>query len=191
MKDLPILRGAIVLGARMLCLSVFAVPLAGARGNALTEAHMLAKCDLSYHFETAPMAPIYFSEYDITIEPDRSVRLWYRFTAGNREALNGSAGGVTHKFRLNRAQYRQLIDVLDHAGVLAGNWRQTATLIGANRETVTIRESRGRTITISSALAPAAEQRFRTVVDAMRATVPMAAWIAKDNEQKIYQNSAR
>lgn len=168
-----------------LWLGILAFVLHGAQCNAQTEPQVLAKSLLSYHFHTAPLAPIYLSEYDITVEPSRLVRLWYRFGPGS------PAAGTTHTFQLNHQQYRQLIDTLAAEGVLGGDWTPSATLIGASQETVDIRESSGKAITISSALEPEAKRRFLTVVDAMRATVPKAAWVAKDRDQKTYQDSAR
>jgi len=174
-----------------LWLGVLVFALHWARCNAQADPEVLASSVLSYRFHTAPLAPIYLSEYSITVEPSRSARLWYRFGPGNSEAPGGSAAGITHTFQLDRKQYRELIETLAGAGVLAGKWTPSATLIGASQESVTVQEPAGKTITISSALEPEAKRRFLTVVDAMRATVPMAAWVAKDREQKTYQGSAR
>ncbi len=175
----------------MLWLAVLGLTLAAAPCNAQTGAQVLAKSVLSYHFHTAPLAPIYLSEYQITVKPDRSVRLWYRFGPGNSAAPGGSEAGITHTFQLNQPQYRDLIATLDKAAVLTGNWTPTATLIGASQQTVVVREPSGKIVSISSALDLETSARFRQVVDAMRATVPQAAWLAKDRDQKTYQSSAR
>jgi len=170
---------------------MFAVVLAGTQSYAQTDAQVLAQSVLSYHFHTAPLAPIYLSEYEITVKPDRSVRLWYRFGPGNSQAPSGSAAGITHTFKLDEKPYRELIETLERAGVLAGNWTPSATLIGSSQETVSIREPSGKKISISSALQPEARATFQIIVDAMRATVPESSWLTKDREQKAYQDSAR
>ncbi len=84
-----------------------------------------------------------------------------------------------------------MIATLDKAAVLTGTWTPTATLIGASQQTVVVREPSGKTVSISSALDLEARARCRRVVDAMRATVPQAASLAKDRDQKTYQSSAR
>ena len=168
-----------------LWLGILAFLVQGGRCDAQTDQKLLAESVLSYRFHTAPLAPIYLSEYSITVEPSRSVRLWYRFGPGSPGA------GTTHTFQLNHQQYRQLVDTLAAERVLGGDWTSSATLIGASQQTVTIREPSGKAVTITSTLQQGPRERFTTVVDAMRTTVPMAAWIAKDRDQQAYQSNAR
>jgi len=169
----------------LLWLTIAALLLQGARCDAQTDKQMLAKSTLSYRFHTAPLAPIYLSEYSVTVKPNRSVKLWYRFGPGS------PAAGTTRTFQINRQQYQTLIDTLAKEGVLAGGWTADATPTGASQERVAVQEPSGRTVTISSVLEQEPRKRFTTVVDAMRATVPMAAWIAKDRDQEAYQIDAR
>jgi hypothetical protein len=161
-----------------------ALLLAGPQIIAQNDLQTLTKSELSYYFHSAPLAPIFLSEYEITVQPDRSVRLWYRFGPDN-------SARKTRNFQLDRQQYQTLIGAFAKASVLTGNWTPGATLIGASLETVSIREPSGKTVSISSALQPEVEASFRQVVDAMRATVPQAAWLQKDRDQKTYQDSAR
>jgi hypothetical protein len=167
----------------LLWLGIAALILQGAKCEAQTDQQLLAKSVLSYHYHTAPLAPVFLSEYVVTVEPSRSVSLWYRFGPGS------PVEGTTRKFQLSSQLYRKLIDTLAGAGVLANGWAAGATPIGASQESVTIEEPSGKTVTISSVLTQEPMTRFLVVADAMRAAVPKVAWIAKDRDQRAYQTS--
>lgn len=94
-------------------LGILAFVVQGGRCDAQADQKLLAESVLSYRFHTAPLAPMYLSEYSITVEPSRSVRLWYRFGPGS------PAAGSAHTFQLNHQQYRQLIDTLAAEGCWA------------------------------------------------------------------------
>jgi len=169
-----------------LLLSLLILSLPHAIGDTQEDRSLLAKSVLSYRFHSGPSAPIFLSEYVVRVEPTRSVSLWYRFGPGS------PAEGVTRTFRLTAEQYQKLIDTLADAGVLADWWKQSeATPTGADQESVTIQEPSEKTVEISSVLEREPKARFLVVVDAIRAAVPMAAWIAKDADQHAYQTSTR
>jgi hypothetical protein len=167
--------------APLLVLSVLILP--HAIGNAQQDSQVLNQCVLTYKFHTGPSAPMFLSEYVVKVEPSHAGTLWYRFGPGSPEE------GVTHKFQVSPRQYQTLIATLAGAGVLAGGWKTSnAVPTGADQEAVTIEEPAGKTVEISSILERESMARFREVVAAIRAAVPMPMWIAKDNDQRAYQS---
>jgi hypothetical protein len=55
----------------LLLLGVAALILQGARCEAQADQQLLAKSVLSYHYHSAPLAPVFLSEYVVTVEPSR------------------------------------------------------------------------------------------------------------------------
>jgi hypothetical protein len=136
---------------------------------------------VTYGWHSAPMAPVYRSQYVVRVEPGGAGTLMYEFGPSD------ASDQTTRKFQVSAADNARLRDALMQAKVLDGAWTASKDrLIGAPQERVEIAVPAGKSVTIDSGLEPEAAGRFRSVVEAIRAAVPKELWVEMDAAQKAY-----
>jgi hypothetical protein len=141
----------------------------------------LEKSVVTYGWHSAPMAPVYRSQYVVRVEPGGAGTLMYEFGPSD------ASEETTRKFQVSAADNVKLRDALMQAKVMDGAWPASADKpLGAPRETVEIAVPAGQSVTLDSALEPEAAGRFRSVVEAIRAAVPKELWAEMDAAQKAY-----
>jgi hypothetical protein len=155
--------------------------IAGAAYTTLNARPALEAAVVTYGWHSAPMAPVYRSQYVVRVEPGGAGTLMYEFGPSD------GSEKTTRKFQVSAGDDARLRDALMQAKVMDGAWPASPNnVMGAARERVEIAVPEGQSVTIDSALEPEAAGRFRSVVEAIRAAVPKELWAEMDSAQKAY-----